>query len=87
MLSVQTGQQMSIDSIPLWPVSLTWGVPPELTKGTQVHFPCAPCPSVFATALPPLGLGGVGRVDDEGPPEIDILGFRRWDRGFFFSAH
>lgn len=33
---------MSIDSIPLWPVSLTWGVPPELTKGTQVHFPGAP---------------------------------------------
>lgn len=87
MLSVQTGQQMSIDSIPLWPVSLTWGVPPELTKGTQVPFPCAPSPSAFSTALPPLGLGGVGRVDDEGPPEIDILGFGRWDTGIFLFFH
>lgn len=60
MLSVQTGQQMSIDSIPLWPVSLTWEVPPELTKGTQVYFLCAPSPSVFGTALSPLDLGGVG---------------------------
>lgn len=33
---------MPIDSIPLWPVSLTWEPPPELTKGMQIHFPCAP---------------------------------------------
>lgn len=34
---------MPIDSIPLWPVSLTWETPPpELTKGMQVHFPCVP---------------------------------------------
>ena len=84
MLSVQTGQQMSVDCIPLWPVSLTWGVPPEITKGRPVHFPCAPSPSVLP-ALPclPLGLGRVGRLGDESslsrPP-----GFSRWwDKGIF----
>lgn len=33
---------MSIDSIPLWPESFTRGVPPTLTKDTQVRFPRAP---------------------------------------------
>lgn len=42
---------MPIDSIPLWPVSLTWEAPPELTKGMQVHFPCAPSPSVLQALL------------------------------------
>lgn len=44
------------------------------------------CPEpirVACTALPPLGLGGVGRVNDEGLPEIDTLGFRRWDKEIF----
>lgn len=80
--SCSAGAAMSIDSVPLWPVSLTWGVQPALSKGTRVHLPVPRAPPRSGRRVPPSGLGGVCRAA-AGGFLIDVLGFRRWEKENF----